>query len=152
MRNNRSNQMASNSRCYQQQINICYSFKLFYILFLWLFLIILLLVMLFTIVNYYRWKYKPMTTRHVKQIPSSPTFKILEYQIPCFYNKASSPTPGALVLVSYEHFINLKRQDKIDKLQIPDQPQCTSSESREKTIKELITSICKYQKIFRWVV
>ena len=60
----------------------------------------------------------------------------------------SSPTPGALVLVSYEHFINLKRQDKIDNLQKADQPQCTSSDSREKKIKELITSICKYQKPF----
>ncbi len=60
----------------------------------------------------------------------------------------SSPTPGALVVDSYRHFINLKRQDNIDNLQKADQPQCTLFDSREKTMKELITSICKYQKPF----
>ncbi len=58
----------------------------------------------------------------------------------------SSPTPGALVVDSYEHFINLKRQTKIDNLQNPDQSQYSSFNSREKMIKESITSICKYQK------
>ena len=49
---------------------------------------------------------------------------------------------------SCEHFINLKRQKKIDNLQKPDQLQYSLSNSREKIIKESISSICKYQKPF----
>lgn len=58
----------------------------------------------------------------------------------------SNPTPRALIVDSYEYFINLKKQNKIDNLQKPDRSQYSSSNSREKMIKELISSICKYQK------
>jgi integrase len=60
----------------------------------------------------------------------------------------SSPTPGAIIVDSYEYFIRLKRQNNIDNLQKSDQTQITFSNSREKTIKESIASICKYQKPF----
>ena len=60
----------------------------------------------------------------------------------------SSPTPGAIIVESYEYFIRLKRQNNIDNLQKSDQTQITFSNSREKTIKESIVSICKYQKPF----
>lgn len=50
---------------------------------------------------------------------------------------------------SHEHFINLKRQKKIDNLQDPVQlpPQQTDPlGSRKETVRKLTTRICKYQK------
>ena len=58
----------------------------------------------------------------------------------------SNPTPRAINVDSYEYFINLKRQEKIDNLQKPVQSQDILTNSREKTIEELITLICSYQK------
>ena len=52
----------------------------------------------------------------------------------------SSPTPGALVLDSYEHFINLKKQNKNDNLQDPVQPppqQTVPLDSRKEKVRKL---------------
>ena len=58
----------------------------------------------------------------------------------------SNPTPRALVVDSQRHFINLKKQNKIDNLQDLDQQQYTLSPLKEKILKESINSIFKYQK------
>ncbi len=62
----------------------------------------------------------------------------------------SNPTPRAIIVDSFEHFINLKKQNKIDNLQKPvqPQPQTDSLDSRKEAIGKLIIMICKYQKSY----
>ena len=60
----------------------------------------------------------------------------------------SSPTPGALIVDSYEG-LNYLIKDKInDNLQNSLQSRDNISEQKRKTINELIISICKYQRSF----
>ena len=58
----------------------------------------------------------------------------------------SNPTSRALVVDSYDHFINLKIQKKVDRLEKSSQYRTNLTSDR--TMNELITSICKYQKPF----
>ncbi len=60
----------------------------------------------------------------------------------------SSPTPGALVVDSYEDLNYPKKHKSIDSLQNSLQSRDNISEQRRKTINELIISICKYQRLF----
>ena len=58
----------------------------------------------------------------------------------------SSPTPGALIACSSED-LNSRKKDKYnDNLQNSSQSQDFSIDYEKETIKELIISICKYQK------
>lgn len=50
----------------------------------------------------------------------------------------STSTTVTLVVHSYEHFINLNRQNKIENLQELNKPQNNMSISKEKTIRESI--------------
>jgi hypothetical protein len=56
----------------------------------------------------------------------------------------SSPTPGALVVDSYEDLNNLNKDKINDSLQNSPQLQDNISEQKRKIINELIISICKY--------
>ncbi len=60
----------------------------------------------------------------------------------------SSPTPGALVVDSYEDLNNLNKDKINDSLQNSPQLQDNISEQKRKIINELIISICKYQRSF----
>ena len=68
--------------------------------------------------------------------------------IPRLHGMDSNPTPRALVVDSYEHFINQKHQKNIDNLQTANQINYDPSISKKKELEETITSICKYQKPF----
>ncbi len=72
--------------------------------------------------------------------------------IPCSQELVgSNPTPRALVVDSYEHFINLKKQDKIDNLQDPVQPpskQTAPLDARKEEVRKFSVMICKYQKSY----
>ena len=58
----------------------------------------------------------------------------------------SSPTPGALIACSSEDLNNLKEDKCNVNLQYSFQSQDIPIDHKKETIKELIDSICKYQK------
>lgn len=60
----------------------------------------------------------------------------------------SSPTSGAVIACSYEYLNYLKKDKSNDNLQNPSQLQDSLVDHRKETIKELINSICKYQKSY----
>jgi len=78
--------------------------------------------------------------------PSAPFPDNVTNKIPCFYTRASSPTPGALIACSYKDLNSLKEDKCNDNLQNSPQSQDISIDHKKETIKELIDSICKYQK------
>lgn len=71
--------------------------------------------------------------------------KKLYLMAPRLYGMDSSPTSGALPVVSHAHFINLKIQNYYNILQRSGYYQ---SNITQKGVKELIDSICKYQRPF----
>lgn len=61
----------------------------------------------------------------------------------------SSPTSGALIVVSYEDLNNQRKDKSNDNLQNSLQSQDNLIDHRKETIiKESINSICKYQKLY----
>jgi integrase len=60
----------------------------------------------------------------------------------------SSPTPGALVVDSYEDLNNLKKDKSNDSLQNSLQSRDNISEQKKERINKLVIAICKYQRSF----
>jgi hypothetical protein len=60
----------------------------------------------------------------------------------------SSPTPGAIILESYEDLNNLKKDKCNDSLQNSSQSLDNIAEQKRKTLNELIIAICKHQRSF----